>query len=60
MLQESLAMSPHAIAELRRADRQRLREMERYERKLDGAKPRIDAAEAKRQRRRERNLQRSS
>jgi hypothetical protein len=56
MLKEALAMSPLVREEFARADRARLRELDRQDAKSGRAEERISAAEAKRLRRRERNL----
>ena len=55
-LRQSLAMSPEAIEAFKKAERRRLRDMQRETLRATGADERMAKAEAKRQRRRERNL----
>lgn len=56
VLNQALAMSPAAREAFEREERSRFRDAERMLAKGDGAEERVAMAEAKRSRRRERNL----
>lgn len=56
MLRQNLAMSPQAREAFEKEERARWRDAERMAAKGDGAEQRVDAAEAKRRRKQQRNL----